>query len=361
MLYSNNNGVALLDTLEQRQALKEATWNAYKETLDISDMINYYRVVITTECMAHLKGHPNEKFKSDYPQFLFKKLINVIAYTIKCGFRYSIDWVALWSVMNDDHTGYVPAKITINDLGTLNIAETLLNQCLYSWHNIDDIKDQINNDVNFELLNNIEQHCTEEVRKFYLEILFVIWKHGFMEGINFIGKHYHVEKNLVYSKLTKLPINEHVRITPAFDGSPIQISDNVETWGIYWSYIYNTLDYSIKPAGWVDYRHFIFVVNLYRTTVGEVYRQAQLGIYQAMKVATYITNKTPYDLTSAKDSNRVIVPINFIKTDFYRHGRFPRLMLRSDIDELMQDFLVNKLSHVMELPTLALPILNIYD
>lgn len=350
MLYTDDLQTELLGTEQQRTEVKIKAWDEYIKGNDLADNINYYRPVITAFIINHMKNQ-NNKAKDQYRSYCLKELVLAIDYSIKSGFYACIDWLALSQEFKDNKPQ--PLQVKLSDLAKNNAEQVMLKTCLYSWQNDDRIKQQLNNSDNYTILEDIKVHCNN-AQEYVLNMLFVLWKHGFVECIDTLRHYFHVKTDkLLYSSVTHLPINQVAKLTPAFYGENIHDSATSETWVLRWNFEYNELDYSELPPIYTDYSKTMFVLDIIKTNVAKIKQGIANSIAFDKDVANYLQSNHFLQLDDPNVQENTIVPVLFTTTNDFTSANMPRELATSEINQLMNIALVDTISRKLNIPRYA--------
>ena len=228
------DGQEVIQTQKEEVMLEDKTWNEYiqQHERQFAELINYFRIYLTTEILQHTKpAYSDKKQKEQIKDACIERLPRAFTYSFGKGHAAAFEWLRTVDA-NIDVSLFTNQEFTAN--ASINYQRSLTSP--------DVLERTLKNDINNRFLVYLEEIAENMYEPFMQVSRFLFFK-GFNQGISDAAQSFGINPETnSFTEMSGLPTNLNVEFTPVMNGRLMFADNNTEQWALKWDLAFSRYD-----------------------------------------------------------------------------------------------------------------------
>lgn len=275
------DGQEVIQTQKEEVMLEDKTWNEYihQHERQFTELINYFRIYLTTEILQHIKPAYSDKGQQDQiKDACIDRLPRAFTYSFGKGHAAAFEWLRTVDA-NIDVSLFANQEFTAN--ASINYQRSLTSP--------DVLERTLKNDINNRFLVYLEEIAENMYEPFMQSSRFLFFK-GFNQGINDAARSFGISlKTNSLTKMSGLPTNLNIEFTPVMNGRLMFADNNTEQWALKWDLAFSRYDQANHE--YYLYDRTQLVITVHRTSWQAIQKGKNRGELTAKIAQEYLRQK----------------------------------------------------------------------
>lgn len=275
------DGQEVIQTQKEEVMLEDKTWNEYihQHERQFAELINYFRIYLTTEILQHIKPAYSDKGQQDQiKDACIDRLPRAFTYSFGKGHAAAFEWLRTVDA-NIDVSLFANQEFTAN--ASINYQRSLTSP--------DVLERTLKNDINNRFLVYLEEIAENMYEPFMQSSRFLFFK-GFNQGINDAARSFGISlKTNSLTQMSGLPTNLNIEFTPVMNGRLMFADNNTEQWALKWDLAFSRYDQANHE--YYLYDRTQLVITVHRTSWQAIQKGKNRGELTAKIAQEYLRQK----------------------------------------------------------------------